>query len=384
LATNLTERQAIVFEMQAIAYHDCPYSILLYPCKLVAYRTDEWYYPDMMDYDVREIWFYYELSDEPLGTNHPPENVNAGPDQTVYMGEEIHFVGSAEDPDTGDELTWNWTFAEPDSTETYLEGQSVYYTFLNEGVVTVTLTVTDSEQASASDEAIITVTELPEDIGWIRGNVTDADMNPISDATVNAGSRVSITGTDGMYNISISQGTYTVNVSAAGYSNTSAEAIVEAGLVTWLDFTIALTAGSLSGNVYDLDSEEGIDNAKIVLSQNGTVKYTKYSGDDGSYMFSSLVEGTYDVTVTASGYESNETTVAIVAGDEGTLDIYLTPEEEEDGGSSSTALLGAVALAALIAIAAAALLLAKRKKKGGEMTGEGEAPSEDMDSPPPP
>lgn len=376
-------RQGIVHEMQAIAYRDCPYSILCYLSTLAAYRTDDWIYPDMTQYSVRELWFYFEILPEGATANLPPEDVNAGPDQTADVGEELHFTGSADDPNSGDILTWNWTFVEPDSTVDYREGQSVDYTFWNVGEVTVTLKVTDSGGLSASDEAIVTVSEIAVDAGWIRGYVKNVAEAPIEGATVQAGTKTKATSSEGYYNISISPGTYVVNVSAGGYSNHSQDATVETGVVTWLNITLAATSGSLTGHVYDVDTEEAIGNAQIKLSQSGVDITQKYVDSEGGFVFSSVEAGTYNVTVSASGYENNVTTVTVVAGESVTLDIYLEKEASDEGTSSTAALLGGVIALALIVVAAV-LLLARRRKKQRGLSEAGEVSDGDVESPPPP
>lgn len=377
--TNRSKRQEIIHEMQAIAYRDCPYSILFYPHTLQAHRTDTFTnYPDMANNPGMTpdwIWFWWEVMPAGAVVNLPPEDVSAGPDQTADVGEELHFMGSAEDPNSGDVLTWNWTFEEPDSSVGYREGQSVNYTFLNVGEVTVTLTVTDQGGLSASDEAIVTVSEIAEDAGWLRGYVETVNSDPIEGATVQAGTKTKVTNSDGFYNTSISAGTYTVNVSATGFANSTDDTTVETGNVTWLNFTLAATSGGVTGHIYDLETEEAIGNAKVQLSQSGVVIREKFADSDGSYSFSNVVAGDYNVTVTASGYEDQVVTVTVVAGESVTLDVHLEKEQDDGGGGLSTSSLAAIAaILAIIAIVAALTLFKKGKK--GAPSEEGEAPND--------
>lgn len=374
-------RQGIVFEMQAIAYRDCPYSILCYLSTMTAYRTDDWVYPiNMVDYSVRDLWLYFEILPAGGEINLPPENVNAGPDQTADVGETLFFTGSADDPNSGDVLTWNWTFQEPDSSIEYREGQTVSYAFLNEGIVNVTLKVTDSGGLSASDEAIVTVSEAAIDAGWIRGYVNDTAGDPIVGATVEAGNKTKTTDDQGMFNVSLSPGMYDVNVSADGYANVSDQATVETELVTWLNFTLSATAGALLGVVYDEDTGATIGGARVTLE--GEVTYEKVANSEGEFQFPSVAEGTYNMTVQAAGYFTNSTTVTIVAGETSTLDVYLEEEIGSTDDSSSSIALWAAALALIVAIVAALAILAKRKKKGPAME---ELPgSEDTEPPQPP
>ena len=373
---DVNARQGIVHEMQAIAYHDCPYSILCYLSTLAAYRTDEWVYPDMTKYSVREIWFYFEVLPAGAVVNLPPQDVDAGPDQTADVGDELHFIGSADDPNSGDVLTYNWSFEEPDSTVGYREGESVDYTFLNIGEVVVTLTVTDQGGLSGSDEALVTVSEVAEDAGWLKGYVEDGDSEPIEGATVHAGTKTKVTTPEGFYNISISAGTYTVNVSATGFANATDDATVETGNVTWLNFTLTATSGGLTGHIYDIDSEEAIGNARIQLSQSGVLIREKYADSEGSYSFSNILAGDYNVTVTASGYEDKVVTVTVVAGESVTLDVHL--EKESEDSSSIAAIIGGVIVLAIIVAVVVALMVKRRKK--GALEGAEEASEEPTDT----
>jgi len=174
---DVVDRQAIVHEMQQIAYTDCPYVVLYYPNELIAYRTDKFTnYPDMTTYPGTApewIWFYFDLL--PVGdpNPNPPYNVDAGADcTTVSYGETHSFTGYAEDDDDPMEsLNWSWTFVESDWSVRTLYGQTVNYTFENPGTVTVTLTVRDPAGSSDSDGVLVNVSlpPPPETLASISG-----------------------------------------------------------------------------------------------------------------------------------------------------------------------------------------------------------------------
>jgi len=65
---------------------------------------------------------------------------NAGPDQTVDMGSQIVFEGSAIDPGT-DTLTYSWDFGDGNTAT----GQTVAHAYADAGSYTVTLTVSDGK-----------------------------------------------------------------------------------------------------------------------------------------------------------------------------------------------------------------------------------------------
>jgi len=85
--------------------------------------------------------------------NEPPV-AEAGPDQTVLLGEAVTLDGSASsDPDEGDEITGSWELGDGNTAE----GLVVTHTYQEPGDYTATLTVTDSEGLTDSDDAMVTV-----------------------------------------------------------------------------------------------------------------------------------------------------------------------------------------------------------------------------------
>jgi len=76
--------------------------------------------------------------------------------------------------------------------------------------------------------------------------------------------------------------------------------------------------------------------------------------------------GTYNVNVSKTGYETNTTSVTIVAGQEKLLDIELKPVSEGKGGISGMVLVG-IAVVVIAVVAAVALMLLRRKKAGPDL-----------------
>ena len=363
--TDLYERQNIVHEMQSILYNDCPYIVLWYPSGLYAYRTDKFYnYPDMETYPGSTpgtMWFFFDVLPYSEDMNLPPE-VDLGPDLDKDVGQSMEFVGSnyATDPNTGDTLTYNWTFEEPeDSPETY-EQESISYTFLNVGNVTVTLEVTDSGGLSATDSMVVHVAELSETVGWVNGYVLDSSDNPIASATVAAGTKTTTTDSSGLYNISLEPGAYTVNASASGYGIASEMVEVETGVVTWQNFSLDATTGTLQGRVVDSETGEGVGGASVKVGTKMAI-----TDDEGYYVLTKLNAGTVYVNTTMAGYETNRTTAVIVAGLATDLDIELKAESDSSGGLGTAALAVVGAVLAIIAIAVVATMMKNRKKQEG-------------------
>jgi peptide/nickel transport system substrate-binding protein len=389
LAMDPFDRQTIVHEMQQIAYRDCPYIMLWYPCSLVAYRTDEFMdFPDMERYGGSTpdtIWFYFEVKPYVEGANTPPYDVDAGDDEEVYVGDELTFSGSAEDLDNSlSELNWTWLFVDSEGEET-LYGQTVSYTFDIVGVVQVTLSVSDPEGLSSSDSMEITVLELPEDeVGRLRGYVKDDAGTPIVGATVSIiGSTTTDRKTDetGFFNATVIAGSYEVNATAKGYSKENDSAVVTVGNITWLNFTLVMISGSVAGHVLDSVTADPVSGAlvKLFLPDALNYSYAKKTDAAGAFQIESVDVGIYEVVVTATGFETNDTeSVNVTAGAAVNLDILLVAIEEESAGLDSTATAAIAVLAVIAAIVAATLLL--RRRKGSEPKDDG-SPG---DEPPPP
>ena len=91
--------------------------------------------------------------------NEPPV-ADAGEDQTVMVGEEVTFDGSAstDDNDLIENYTWTFTY---DGEEKELYGVSPEFTFDIVGEYTVTLTVTDDDDQTDTDSMLVTVESLP-------------------------------------------------------------------------------------------------------------------------------------------------------------------------------------------------------------------------------
>jgi len=119
----------------------------------------------------------------PPGVNNPP-SVNAGPDQTVNPGTSVSLQGSASDSD-GSVASTRWsqlpggpsiTFANANSVSTSFVAPNVNQT----AIITLQLTATDNNNASASDQVAITLYPLVSLSGTIsinNANLVDSDIN---------------------------------------------------------------------------------------------------------------------------------------------------------------------------------------------------------------
>ena len=89
----------------------------------------------------------------PSPVNRPPV-AEAGGDKAASEGDSISFLGSFTDPDSGDTHTIEWNFGDSSTASGTLIPSHVYK---DDGVYTVTLTVTDSKGGVGSDTLTVTV-----------------------------------------------------------------------------------------------------------------------------------------------------------------------------------------------------------------------------------
>ena len=91
-------------------------------------------------------------------TDNDAPTADAGPDQTVVVGNEVTFNGSSSS-DNIDILSYSWDFNATDGITEDATGETSTYTYSTLGTYTVTLTVTDGAGNNNSDTLIVTVIE---------------------------------------------------------------------------------------------------------------------------------------------------------------------------------------------------------------------------------
>lgn len=89
-----------------------------------------------------------------MTVNNVAPTVNAGSDQTVNEGDIVYFTGAFSDPGYQDSHTIEWDFGDGDSVSGTLTPNHI---FKDNGIYTVTLTVTDDDGGVGFDTLIITV-----------------------------------------------------------------------------------------------------------------------------------------------------------------------------------------------------------------------------------
>ncbi|MFS0766942.1 carboxypeptidase regulatory-like domain-containing protein [Peribacillus phoenicis] len=203
------------------------------------------------------------------------------------------------------------------SAEGYLEAQ-------------LTLTLEAGESDLNANISLIRASGL----GSIRGQVRNAKNNlPIAGARVeilnSQGVLVAAVSTDssGFFEVQgLLPGRYTVRASASLYITGSTEAVVKAGETTNVTLLLTMDLASLSGTVTDEKNGKPIPCA-LISAFNQAVKLNVFGKTDenGKYVITALVPGTYSVRVSAKGYLTETVTVTLEPGENLVLDFQLKP-----------------------------------------------------------
>jgi hypothetical protein len=82
----------------------------------------------------------------------------------------------------------------------------------------------------------------------------------------------------------------------------------------------SVVVSSISGTVVDQQGAVAVG-AKVQLTRSGQAKGDVLSGDDGQFAFSNVAPGTFQLTITAAGFEPKTITGSLTAGQ-----AYIVPE----------------------------------------------------------
>lgn len=160
--------------------------------------------------------------------------------------------------------------------------------------------------------------------GTIAGRVTDASNNHgIYLAQVECFGVTTYTDYSGMYQMQVTAGARTMNVSTVEYEPQSRNVVVVAGQTTTQNFALQPTAGEGTGGVYGWvrnTSGNPILGARVT-SDDGFSASTNASG----YYSFDVNAGNRTFTATAAGYSQSQRTVLIIANRSTQVDFTLSP-----------------------------------------------------------
>jgi thermitase len=206
--------------------------------------------------------------------------------------------------------------------------------------------------------------------GSFTGQVVDGSNNPIANAVVTAGHQSFTTLTDpttgsstGLFRIAnLNPGTYTITVTASGYSSVAIQDVIVAGADTMMTIPMAVALGEFTGSVkYDGSAVAGA--AVEALSGNpGVIQGTAITNSNGAYTLY-LPAGSYTLLASAPNYNNTSSGAqALSAGGTVTVNLAL---------SSLGSLTGTVTDANGVGIANAQIGFTSSGFSGGAITGAG-------------
>lgn len=167
-------------------------------------------------------------------------------------------------------------------------------------------------------------------IGVIYTGGNSANRVPGATVTVNGQSVTS--DANGTYQFSLAPGSYTATVTKAGYGSATTTKTVTAGAQVWGSMEINPTqaTGTLRGAVFVYNAADPADMSQRITGATVTVNgQTQTTGADGNWLFT-LAPGTYTVSVTKSGFASNQVTRTVTAGQTIWGSVGLTSTQAAD------------------------------------------------------
>ncbi|AQL43515.1 hypothetical protein BV210_12775 [Halorientalis sp. IM1011] len=243
------------------------------------------------------------------------ENDSASTDVTVTESVTTGTIEGTVTDDSGSAIEGATVSADGESTTTAADGS--YSLTVEAGDYTVEASAngyeSDSQNVTVNAEETTTanfsLTEIVND-GTIEGTVTDDSGSAIEGATVSADGQSTTTAADGSYSLTVEEGDYTVEANADGYQSDNATVTVTAGETTSQNFSLSAvqTDGTIEGTVTDA-SDSAIEGATVSAGGQSTT-----TAADGSYSLT-VEEGDYTVEATADGYEADNATVTVTAGE---------------------------------------------------------------------
>ncbi len=160
--------------------------------------------------------------------------------------------------------------------------------------------------------------------GSINGKVTSiSDGHALAGANVSYGGGATTTDSGGNYAFSsVPAGTYAVTASTAGFFTQMQPVTVTSGAASTLNLALA-TGGKISGKVTNA-SGVAVSGAKVNIT-GGLIATTvnATTSSTGTYNSNWVPIGTFTVTVTASGYTTQNATANVTTGNTTTLNFAM-------------------------------------------------------------
>ena len=283
-------------------------------------------------------------------SNQPPD-AQAGPDQTVDMGENVALRGSASDPD-GTVQTYRWEQVDGPSVSLSNANQASasFVAPTVKGTVTLTfrLTAVDDKDATATDDIVVTVMGAPNqppnaqagsdqtvaggDKVRLRGSASDPDgtvqtyrWEQVSGSSVSISNADQVSASFVAPEATTGSQVLTFRLTAVDDNNATATDDVVVTIAKYGRLGIAL-----SGTVKNHSTYRGISDASITIGQyqgenSRKVGETK-TNKDGNYSVQVRVDlGRLTVNANAAGFAPQSIIVDVSDGSRRTADLAMIP-----------------------------------------------------------
>jgi hypothetical protein len=349
----------------------------------------------MVGHTTSGVNFYLSLSGEITGK--VTDSATSAPLQGIIVyaypssgGKSIYAYESAAITDSNGD----YTIATNLATGTY--NVTVLYAT---GYITGTSTTTVSDVSVTVGKITSGVNLALAESGIISGRITDYSGVPLANASIDAGSSdykyfgFATSNATGYYSIASGLGTDTYTVTAgyssaggSGFNGTLSPVSVTAGSETSnVNMEISITgvaptpSGIITGKVTDSSSGKPIEFADVEADDGVGGYGSAFTDSNGNYVISEGLEtGTYNVTASATGYNSTTVTGVSVTVNYTTpnVDLALNPIPPAQSGSISGTVTGAAGAVPefatpallLLTMAAATVALVFVKKRNSKET----------------
>lgn len=179
----------------------------------------------------------------------------------------------------------------------------------------------------------------------VSGTVLDINSQPLAEATVEYGTNSlntegransTITDLNGNYILTgVPEGNRLITAYKGNYARSSEIEVTTGGSYV-VDLQVT-PAGSVSGVIYDNNSQLPIQGAKVSM----TIPQSRFvveetTDSSGLYSFIHIPEGSYSVTAFKSGYAIASGSVEVVMGNTSSLNLYLEPSSSPTPTPSPT------------------------------------------------
>jgi len=161
-------------------------------------------------------------------------------------------------------------------------------------------------------------------VGYIRNQKGSA----LGGVKVICDGKESTTLFDGTYRFEgLDPNTYTVTVSLKGFQSQSRLITIGEDDIVTLDFYLVKAKGTakICGNIYDAETKKPITSGGTVILILPISNIYAHLDKNGYYEFLDLVEESYDIYTSISGYVDKKGAVKLAEGETKTYDFYCKP-----------------------------------------------------------